>query len=115
MEDMKQAIEGVLNNPDMMQQIMSMAQAFGMTPGDASSQEPENQPQPSPAPDLSGMTMLSGLLGKANIDSDQQNLLKALTPYMSSQRLSKLKRAMEAAKLAELAETVIGAAGNAGG
>ena len=115
MEDMKQAIEGVLNNPEMMQQIMGMAQAFGMAPGEAPPQEPESQNKTSPAPDLSGMTMLSGLLGKANIDSDQQNLLKALTPYMSSQRLSKLKRAMEAAKLAELAETVIGATKKAGG
>lgn len=115
MEDMKQAIEGVLNNPEMMQQIMGMAQAFGMAPGEASSQEQASPAQPSPSPDLSGMTMLSGLLGKANIDSDQQNLLKALTPYMSSGRLAKLKKAMEAAKLAELAETVMGTARKAGG
>ncbi len=109
MEDIEQAIQGVLNNPDMMEKIMGMAQAFGggASQESASPQEQKEQPKVSQA-DLSKMAQLSGLLGQTVIDSDQQNLLNALSPYMSGKRITKLKKAMQAARLAELANTMMG-------
>ena len=105
MEDLNKAIEGVLNDPQMMQKIMGMAQAFG-----GAGQEPaaeENGENEIPA-DFSQLQRIGSLLSQANIDKDQQNLLSALTPYMSGSHLSKLKRAMQAARLAELANSVMG-------
>ena len=117
MENMEQAIEGVLSNPDLMQKIMGMAQALGGPPG-ASEPSKEEQTQdeiPSLTPDLSQMARIGSMLSKANIDSDQQNLLSALSPYMSSPHIGKLKRAMQAARLAELATSMLGSSQAGGG
>ena len=107
MENMEQAINGVLNNPDMMQKIMEMAQALNGPGPDLNQENQDNPPEEIPS-DMSNLAGLSGLLGNAQIDSDQQNLLKALGPYMSGFKITKLRKAMQAAKLAELAGTVLG-------
>ena len=106
MDDLNQAIEGVLNNPEMMEKIMGMAQAFGGSPAEP----PENpeEPQKSSSPDLSQLQGIGNLLSQANIDKDQQNLLNALSAYLSSPHIGKLKRAMQAARLAELANSLVG-------
>ena len=105
MEDFEHAIQGVLNNPEMMEKIMGMAQTLGL--GDPPPSGEGSDPE-APAPDPAMASKLSGLLGQSSIDSDQQNLLKALTPYMSGERISKLRRAMQAARLAELASSMMG-------
>ena len=117
MENMEQAIEGVLSNPDLMQKIMGMAQALGGFPGPAEGQKEElsGEEAPSMSPDLSPMARIGSMLSQANIDSDQQNLLSALSPYMSSPRIGKLKRAMQAARLAELATSMLGSSQAGGG
>lgn len=101
MEDMESKIGAILGNPDMMQQIMAMAQQF------------QSPPEPSPAipaqdADFSVLQKLGPLLGKARIDSHQQALLQALGPYLSPQRIAKLQKAMRAAKLAGMASLVLG-------
>ena len=45
------------------------------------------------------------------IDQNQQNLLSALSPYMSRDKVSKLENAMRAAKLARLASGFLGSGG----
>ena len=117
MENMEQAIEGVLSNPDLMQKIMGMAQALGGTSGESeeSKEDPSARYNSPAAPDLSQMAKIGSMLSSANIDSDQQNLLSALTPYMSSPHIGKLKRAMQAARLAELATSMLGASQAGGG
>lgn len=101
MDDMESKIGAILGNPDMMQQIMAMAQQF---------QSPPEQPPPvqAPDPDLSVLQKLGPLLGKARIDGNQQALLQALGPYLSPQRIAKLQKAMRAAKLAGMASLVLG-------
>lgn len=113
MEDFEQAIQQVLGDPGLMEQIMNLSKALGMGPGPQgetaeSTPSGEESPDPAPQPDLSQLGKLTGLLGQANIDRDQKNLLNALTPYMSSPRISKLRRAMQAARLAELASSMLG-------
>lgn len=110
MENMEAAIEGVLSNPELMQKIMGMAQALGGSPAasEDKAQSGPSQEMPEITPDLSQMAKIGSLLSQANIDSDQQNLLSALTPYISSPHIGKLKRAMQAARLAELATSMIG-------
>ena len=111
MDDMQNQMNAILGNPDMMQKIMSMAQSLSAE----SQPEQETRPQKPETPgfpisdiDLSMVQQLSGLAGRTNIDSNQRTLLKALTPYLTSERISKLEKAMRAAKMANLASAFLG-------
>ena len=106
---MEDKIGAILNNPQMMAQIMSMAQAMG-----GQSQEPPTVPQKPPQtaaggePDLSVLKNISSMAGQASIDKDQQALLRALSPFLPKDRLGKLERAMRAAKMAKFASSALG-------
>ena len=114
MGEMEDKLSAILNNPQMMSQIMSMAQAMGAN----SSNDAPPQPQPSapkppaPAPSLSIDPMmlqkLSGFAGQGAINKEQQALLKALSPFLQKDRLGKLERAMRAAKIARFASSALG-------
>lgn len=108
MDDIQSQLNSVLGNPEMMQQIMAMAQSL-----QTGSQD--NQQEPS-LPDLGGLDLatvqkLAGIAGQSNIDSNQRNLLKALSPYLSRERIIKLEKAMRASKLAGLASSFLGTSG----
>ena len=108
MDDIQSQLNSVLGNPEMMQQIMAMAQSL-QTGAQDQIQEP-------PVPDLGGLDLamiqkLSGIAGQSNIDSNQRNLLKALSPYLSRERITKLEKAMRASKLAGLASSFLGTSG----
>ncbi len=107
MDELEQKLGAVLNNPQLMQQIMSMAQAMGSQPPQT---EPQKQPeqQAMPAIDPGMLTRLAGLSRQSSIDRDQQALLKALNPYLSKDRIGRLERAMRAAKMAKLAGSFLG-------
>ena len=76
-----------------------MAQSLGQ-----SAPSPEANPtQEVPAVDLALVQKLSGLAGQSGIDQQQKALLQALHPYLSQSRVSKLEKAMRAAKMARLA------------
>ena len=106
MEDLEQKLGAVLNNPQLMQQIMSMAQAIG---SQAPPQEQKHPEQPQlPAIDPGMMSKLAGLSKQGSIDRNQQALLKALDPYLTKDRIGRLERAMRAAKMAKLAGSFLG-------
>lgn len=117
MAEMEDRLNSILGNPQMMQQIMAMAQALGQTQGDPPKQEEsksEPPPQQSQMPsgnELAAMQKLFGMARQSGIDKNQQNLLKALGPYLSRERIAKLEKAMRAAKMAGLASTVLGNSG----
>ena len=108
MEDMDSNLGAILGNPEMMQKIMSLAQEFQ---GDK-----QSQPEPAKAA-FAGMgipeldpAMLQTLMGfaqQSGIDQNQQVLLQALRPYLAQHRLSKLERAMQAARMAGMATTLL--------
>lgn len=107
MSEMEEKLNSVLNNPQMMQQIMAMAQSMG-----AQSPSRNDPPPPKtdsfPDIDLGMLQKLSGFASQSSIDKDQKTLLKALGPYLSRERIGKLEKAMRAAKLARLASGFIG-------
>lgn len=109
MDDMESKLGAILNNPDMMAQIMSMAQQFS---GGESATSPPPPPQPTPnIPDGLDMGMLmkvAGMANSANVDQNQRALLLALRPYLTSERIGKLEKAMRASKLAGLASSFLG-------
>ena len=102
MDDLESKLGAIMNDPDMMQKIMSMAQTLnGAQP------KQESAPNPFPDIDISLLQKLSGFAGKSNIDANQRNLLQALGPYLNSHRLSRLEKAMRAAKMAAMATTLL--------
>ena len=107
MDEMESKLNAVLSNPDMMAQIMSMAQALG---GGAPSPPPPQPVMPDipEGLDIGMITKLAGMANSANVDKDQRALLIALRPYLTNDRIGKLERAMRAAKLAGLATTLLG-------
>lgn len=101
----EEQLSAVLNDPEKMQKIMALAQSF------QSASPPQPQEEAVPAfsdidPNL--LRKLSGLTSQGGIDKNQKNLLNALSPYLSRQRLQRLERAMRAARLAGVATTFLG-------
>ena len=110
MAGLEDQLSAVLNNPQMMQQIMAMAQSFSPPPQES---PPPTAPPPTPEPsppafDPAMLQKLSGLMGAGGMDKNQQHLLRALSPYISQNRLIKLEKAMQAAKMARLATNLFG-------
>ncbi len=123
MSELDDKLNSILNNPQMMQQIMSLAQSMNSPEPQppAQPQPPQSQPpQPPPkggalfdAPiDPSLLSKIAGLMQRSSIDQDQAQLLKALRPFLSGQKLQKLERAMHAAKMAGIASDVVGIGGH---
>lgn len=106
MSELEEKLSAVLNNPQMMQQIMALANGLG-----ASQSEPDPQPEPGPNLDPGMLKNLAGLAAKGSVDSKEQALLRALSPYLSQSRVDKLERAMRAAKIAGAASTFLGSGG----
>lgn len=102
MDEMEQKLGAVLKNPELMQKIMSMAQSLGQPA------QPPQEPSPALEADFAMLQRLSGLARQSGIDAQQRALLTALKPYLSSERVSKLEKAMRAAKLARLASSLLG-------
>jgi hypothetical protein len=115
MSSLEETLSQVLGNPQMMQQIMNLAQSLGQQDQSASppSQSPPSQsplspsPPPPVLPDGATVQKLAGLAGMAGVDKDQQALLRALGPYISRERRGKLERAMRAAKMAAAASEML--------
>ncbi len=113
MEDMQNQMNAILGNPEMMQKIMEMAQSLGQSEPQQSHapKQPEPQGFSMPDIDISMIQRLSGLAGKSNIDNNQRTLLNALIPYLSRERITKLEKAMRAAKMANMASSFLGQSG----
>ena len=114
MAGLEEQLNAVLANPQMMQQIMAMAQSFAPSaenippPPQPQSPAPPQPPASFPAIDPGMLQKLSGLMGQGGVDKNQQLLLRALTPYISKHRVIKLEKAMQAAKMARLATSLFG-------
>ena len=104
MDEMQQKLDAILGNPEMMSQLMSMAQSLGSPPRE----EPPPSISTTPSLDPAMLQRIAQIVGNTGIDNRQQMLLKALSPYLSAHRLEKLEKAMRAAKLAGLATTLLG-------
>ena len=109
MDDLQEKMSAVLNDPQMMQQILSMAQALGGQ--NETSQEAPSTAASASFPDPELLKKLGGIAGHNNIDRNQQALLKALGPYLQKERIHKLERAMRAARMARFASSALGPGG----
>lgn len=107
MEGIEEKLGSVLSNPQLMQQIMNMAQSLGQS---APEPEPEPEPDAPSLPDLdpAAMTKLISLASRTGIDPNQRALLQALRPYLAKERIVKLEKAMRASKIAGIASSALG-------
>ncbi len=113
MSELEEKLGEVLNNPQMMQQIFSMAQTLGSAPASTQTdaKNKENTPNLLPNLDPKMLQSLAKLAQQNNVDQNQQALLQALSPYLSQARVGKLQRAMRAARMAGVASSFLGAGG----
>lgn len=111
MDAMEDKIGAILNNPEMMQQIMSMAQALGQSQSHPQQEPPKKESPPLPEFDPGMLQKLTGFACQSGVTSEEQALLKALRPYLSCDRVGKLERAMRAAKMARFASIFLNSGG----
>lgn len=106
MSELDEKLNSLLNNPQLMQQIMAMAQSLG-----TQQQEPQPRQEPEspalPAIDPGILQKIAGMAQSTGVDRNQRALLSALGPYLSRERVGKLERAMRAAKMASVASTFL--------
>ena len=108
MDDMESKLGAILGNPDMMAQIMSMAQQLGGTPVPPQEPPPVQMPSLPDGLDMGMLMKVAGIANSTNVDNHQRTLLLALRPYLTEDRIGKLEKAMRAVKLASLASTILG-------
>ena len=111
MDQMEEKLGAILGNPQLMQQIMNMAQSLSAsapeTPPPPPKQEPPQAAPSTPEMDPALIGKLMSFAGHNSIDSNQKALLRALKPYLTSARLQKLEKAMRAAKLAGAVSAIL--------
>ena len=110
MSELEEKLGTILSNPQLMQQISAMAQALGQAPPEPPAPPPE-APQSPTLPDPAMLQKLSGMLQAGRVDQEQQELLHALSPFLSQSRIGKLERAMRAAKMAGFASALLKSGG----
>lgn len=102
-DEFDQKLNAILNNPAMMQQIASMAQSFSNQNGDTA----KKNDSPVGDNDMAALQTISKFASQGNIDRHQQNLLSALTPYLSKDKIRKLENAMRASKMTRIATELL--------
>ena len=122
MDNLEEKLNSVLANPQMMSQIMAMAQSLGQsTQTSEPSQKQESIFTEKPVQQASApiLNLDSDMLQKifaatqqTSIDKNQQKLLRALSPFLCQSRITKLEKAMRAAKIASFAAAALNSKGN---
>ena len=110
MSELEEKLGTILSNPQLMQQISAMAQALGQAPPEPPAPPPV-APQSPALPDPAMLQKVSGMLQAGRVDQEQQQLLHALSPFLSQSRIGKLERAMRAAKMAGFASALLKSGG----
>lgn len=113
MEELEDKLGAILSNPQMMQQIMSLAQSLGSGENQKQQEPPKQESSPSLPPNIDPAMLqrLAGMAAQSGIDNNQKALLKALGPYLSRERIGKLEKAMRAAKMAGIASVFLSQGG----
>ena len=116
MAEWEEKLEGILSNPQAMEQIMSLAKSLEGGENSASPSASAPAPSPPSAPsDLSGLLGSVGQLDPKMLstaaklfsqmgrqDDRRSALLQALRPFVNPERYAKLDKAIQIAKLSVL-------------
>lgn len=102
MAELEEQLTQMLHDPSVMQQVMQMAQSFGLSA--SKSDEAPEAPPSVPSPDM--LQKLSQFAAMPMLDKNQKGLLSALSPYLSAEKAKKLENAMTIAHLASMASSI---------
>lgn len=103
MDDLEAKLGSLLQDPQMMKQLSELASNLQLP-----QQTTETGNNAASGLDPQMLMRLSGLMGQMGIDRNQKSLLSALAPYLTAQRIGKLEKAMQAAKMAKLTSGLLG-------
>lgn len=127
MDGLEDKLQHILNDPQSMAQILSMAQSFGLQPPEPSrAPVPPNGPAPPPPPPKPGphpnpppgpppsapappmdprmlQTLMRLMQQAQQSDGKQEALICALKPFLAPERREKMDRAMQIARISHLA------------
>ena len=105
MDELESKLTAVMNNPEVMEKVMALAKNLNQS---QSNSKPEESSSSLGDFDPSLFKKIASMTQNANVDKNQQSLLRALSPYLSRQRIQKLEKAMRAAKMAGMAGLLTG-------
>ena len=103
MSELEEQLNRILNDPEQMARINSLAQSL---------MGGEGPPAEAPDGDDALPGRLLSLLNRQDGDGDRQALLQAMKPYLSEKRRGKLDWAMRLTRMARLARLAMGELGN---
>ena len=105
-EGCEDKLNQILNDPDSMAKIMTLAQSLGGSSGEkhaSAPSEPPRDPPPAPPDDAFVKGILRLMQQAQHTDKRQEALLCALKPYLLPERQAKIDEALKIAKLSQLA------------
>ena len=105
MEGLEEQLQKIMNDPDSMAQILSLAQSFGLQPPEEQASSAPSAPSVMPAmPDDGFVKAIFGMMQQAQqSDGKQEALLHALKPYLRPERRGNIDRALQIARISHLA------------
>lgn len=111
MDSLENQISQVLNDPERMAQIMSLAQSLGgVLPGLGGGKSNDETPAAAPEPSLPAfdVSALAGLMQQATAGGQrEQALFEALKPFVSPERRSKIDRALQISRFSRIASLAL--------
>ena len=105
-EGFEDKLNQILNDPDSMAKIMTLAQYLGGSSGEkhaSAPSEPPRDPPPAPPDDAFVKGILRLMQQAQHTDKRQEALLCALKPYLLPERQAKIDEALKIAKLSQRA------------
>lgn len=100
MAELEDMLNQVLSDPEQMNKIAGLAKSL-MGGGDSSSTPSQNSPLPF---DPKMMGRLQNIMGRSGAkSSSSEALLRAMQPYLSEKRRTKMDKALKLARMAKLA------------
>lgn len=107
MEELEARLQAVLNDPQQMQELAALARSLGLGAEETDAPPPDAPEQTAPERREAGAMPalpLAELLQQAGgLSKKQENLLRALKPFLRPGKREKLERAVQAARLSSLA------------
>jgi len=100
MNELEEKLNALLSNPQLMQQIAGLAQTMGGAAAEQPALPPEEHAPGLPSLDPRQIQLILQAVNQTGVDQNQHALLSALSPYLSTGKLSKLEKAMRASRIA---------------
>lgn len=110
MDDLGDKLNAILNDPEQFGRIARMAQSI--MGGDSGA--PAAKAPPEKTPELAALAARVSAAMGAGGGSDKRALLEAMKPYLSEKRRGKMDKALRLARLASMAQLLVGELGEDG-